>query len=691
MARIRHLSGSVRWRVSADAEWSSASLNLPVRQGAQIWIERKGRAELQFDDGSVLRLGSSALATLQVMYSDAEGTFTEIKLQEGLASLHLRHNKALYQIDTPFASLKAKGPAKIRIGVNNSVEFAVRDGEATVEGGHGSAIVKSGDFLRLTSATSNYKLYSTPQKDSWDYWNDDRDREMDDEGLPSRKYVPANVSYMSTELDQYGSWESDSTYGQVWCPRVGSSWRPYVDGQWVWVEPFGWTWVSNEPWGWTPYHYGTWVHRQYGWGWVPGARYQAWCPAPVHFCHYRDNVVWVPIDPSEIVYLSPSPYCRRMHDYFSITLAVAYSRDRDHCVARPYNSTYNNYVTNNFGGSSPRVGDYAADKLNNYTPRNMRNGAVSIAERDFGNRNTHNPFSHDQLNGGNLQYYNPARTAGKVVAGPSHIQPTAQSVTSMKVLERTVKPREETAVRPVYRTALPSRVETSLPTQTRERFKAEDRKAATQNAAITPSPRVEHDRTPALGRPVERDRTPALGRPTERTTQRDTTPDRNTDSAADIARRARESVGRTQPTTDTPRRTEVRSEAPRRDEPRRESPNTRDGERKRTEPTVPSREEPVRREEPKREQPRPVEREAPPARRTEQPRPVERQEQPRPVERRQEAPPPQRQEQPRPVERRQEAPPPQRQEQPRPVERRQEAPPPQRQDPPRRDRERGRP
>ncbi len=694
MARICYLNGTVRWRINADADWSSASLNLPLRQGAQIWIERKGRAELQFDDGSVLRLGSAALATLQVMYSDTEGTFTEIKLQEGLASLRLRHNKAVYQIDTPFASLKAKGPAKIRTGVSASVEFAVRDGEATVEGGQGSQTIRTGDYLRLSSAMSNYKLYSSPGKDTWDYWNEDRDRAMDDGALLSNQYVPANVTYMSTEMDQYGTWESDSTYGHVWHPRVAASWRPYSDGQWVWVEPFGWTWVSNEPWGWTPYHYGTWVHRPYGWAWCPGARYQPWCPAPVHFCHYRDTVVWAPISPDEIVYYTPSPYCERMHNYFSITLAVVFAPERNHCYARPYNSTYinqrtyvtnyvtNNYVTNNFNSASPRTGQYAADKLN-YTPRNMRLGGVSIGERDFGNRNTHNPFVYNPSGNDMLQRFNPVQSRGELVAGPNHIQPSATSVTSMKVMERVTLPRQDIAARPVYRAPLPNRVETSLAPQARTALKAEDRKFSTQNPTITTSPRVV-------------DRTPVFGRPTERTTQHETPPvNRNSDSAAETARRARNSVGAPSSTTDSPRRTEA--------------PVARDTDRRNSPPATPNRDEP------RRESPRPVERpqrqEAPhresPPQRQESPRPVERQdlprresppqrqESPRPVERqdppRRESPPPQRQEAPAP---RRESPPP-RQESPRPVERpqrqevpRRESPPPQRQEPPRKDKDR---
>ena len=117
--------------------WSAATVNLPLRQGAQIWVTNGGRAEIQFDDGSFLRLGNGSVAILQSLYSDADGEFTEIKLNEGLSSLTLRHGNSIYQVDTPFASVKSDGPSTVRVGVDNTVEIAVRSGRATVQGASG--------------------------------------------------------------------------------------------------------------------------------------------------------------------------------------------------------------------------------------------------------------------------------------------------------------------------------------------------------------------------------------------------------------------------------------------------------------------------------------------------------------------------------------------------------------------------
>src|SRR5579871_2701657 len=61
LARFAYVSGNVNWRSADTAQWSGAVANMPLREGAQIWVIDGGRAEVQFDDGSVLRIGNGAI------------------------------------------------------------------------------------------------------------------------------------------------------------------------------------------------------------------------------------------------------------------------------------------------------------------------------------------------------------------------------------------------------------------------------------------------------------------------------------------------------------------------------------------------------------------------------------------------------------------------------------------------------
>ena len=175
LARFSYVKGNVTWRADQGLEWSAATANLPVRQDAQIWVTDGGRAELQFDDGSVLRLGNGALVTLKTLYSDEDGEFTQITLNEGLATLRARHERGVYRLDTPLASITAKGPAKVRFGIGDGLEIAVRQGQANVEGDAGKATLESGDFLDLRDANSPLDPRRLPAQDNWDRWNQERD------------------------------------------------------------------------------------------------------------------------------------------------------------------------------------------------------------------------------------------------------------------------------------------------------------------------------------------------------------------------------------------------------------------------------------------------------------------------------------------------------------------------------------
>src|ERR1051325_5649865 len=125
MARFSVVRGEVSWRPDEQEEWSRAATNLPLRQGSQIWAAEGSRAEIQFDDGSDLRLGSGALVTLRTMYSDADGEFTQITLKDGEAGLRLQHDHSVNQVDTPFASVSARGPARLRLAAADQVRIAV--------------------------------------------------------------------------------------------------------------------------------------------------------------------------------------------------------------------------------------------------------------------------------------------------------------------------------------------------------------------------------------------------------------------------------------------------------------------------------------------------------------------------------------------------------------------------------------
>ena len=203
MARFSYLSGSVTWHYGDDASWANASRNMPLREGAQIWTSDSSRAEIQFDDGSRLRLDSNTLITLQTLYSDDKGEYTELTLINGSAHMHLKTRYSIYQMNTPYASLKAAGPGRVRVSAGDVCEFEQFYGTSTIEGNGGSVTLLQGQALYLNDANSSFTVAALPAPDSWDAWNGARDARIDNPD--SNQYVPPDIALDCSKGDRLGT------------------------------------------------------------------------------------------------------------------------------------------------------------------------------------------------------------------------------------------------------------------------------------------------------------------------------------------------------------------------------------------------------------------------------------------------------------------------------------------------------
>jgi len=436
MARIAFVSGNVTWRAEGTGDWAQVTNNMPLRQGAEILVLKGGRTDVQFDDGSALRLGNGALVSLKTLFSDSKGEFTQITLKDGLATLHSRHADAVYEVDTPIVSVRSTGESQVRFGVDGGSEVAVQLGTANVEGPQGKETVKQGYYIYATDSSSEFKQMPLPTPDSWDDWNNERNKLISGTSQ-TYKHVPPNIGLVSEDLDQYGTWHDDPTYGWVWAPTVTSAdWRPYSAGHWVWVEPFGWTWVSGEPWGWAPYHYGTWCRLNWGWSWCPGPRHQYWSPGVVSFSSYGGVVAWAPLCPWEVRYPAFCSVGYWGADWclsFSIGWCGCYFPfGGGWCEGRRFDNRWvNGWGHGGFGehfGSFDRFNGngFARGADRSFVPYNAKNvaGATSASRAAFGGNGSYQAVAK----GGGSVFGNghtvAAGTGSTPVSGPSSVRPT---------------------------------------------------------------------------------------------------------------------------------------------------------------------------------------------------------------------------------------------------------------------------
>ena len=287
-ARLTYMQGAVTVTQSNNTASIPAQLNLPLLAGVMLATGEDGQAEIEFEDGSVIRLTPNSALSLDNLTVDPDGIFTTaVSLLHGLAYAELRATpRYRYNVNAGGDVLSPVENATVRINFDEApAVFAVLDGTAHLEReGPGSATVyqadvRAGETFRGDSEGQNrYFLNSGIDSDSWDEWNEDLDQaaasQASDSTAVRNNYAGAQ-GYGWSDLDANGSWYDVPGQGPVWQPQVAaddSSFDPYGNGAWVAYTGVGYVWASAYPWGWTPYRCGNWsFYTGFGWGWAPGA------------------------------------------------------------------------------------------------------------------------------------------------------------------------------------------------------------------------------------------------------------------------------------------------------------------------------------------------------------------------------------------------------------------------------------
>jgi len=286
--RLSNVVGSVQILNGTETQFSQAYPNMPLMQGSTLKTGEDGRAEIQFEDGSVVRVTPNSSATMTVLSRTSEGnTNTEVDLLTGLSYVQMKGSaNQRFVVHFLGNAVISPAPVKFRVSLDGSpVEFAVLDGSAHLSNGTAYAVdVHANETVRFDATDSaRYFLAQGIDPDSWDQWNTDRDQAMGQMAAQETREARGSMNPGDpawSDLDYNGDWYS-SGGNSFWVPNgAGAGWDPYGSGYWGYYgNSGGYAWISGYPWGWLPYHCGAWnYYNTYGWGWAPGGCGTGWYP-----------------------------------------------------------------------------------------------------------------------------------------------------------------------------------------------------------------------------------------------------------------------------------------------------------------------------------------------------------------------------------------------------------------------------
>ena len=282
--RLSYVEGQVQIAQGNQVLAQQAPVNAPLFEGTQVTTADDGRAEVEFEDGSVARLSPNSSLTLSVLRQEGDATDTEVVMQSGLGYFELQGDSAAGRMRVRFGNnmASASGFTVMRVDLDNPPgEMAVFSGNAHLDNGGSMSIdMHGGETVRLNAADpTNWALVESIDPDSWDAWNQDRDQALTAQEA-ARTQATTGVAQSAnpawSDLDANGDWYNVQGQGYVWSPyeAQNTGWDPYGWGSWMWMPGTGYGWVSGEPWGFMPYAMGMWnFYPGFGWGWAPGGGY----------------------------------------------------------------------------------------------------------------------------------------------------------------------------------------------------------------------------------------------------------------------------------------------------------------------------------------------------------------------------------------------------------------------------------
>jgi FecR protein len=301
IVRLSDVHGSVQIDKNSGLGFENAFLNLPITQGTQLKTRDTGRAEIEFEDGSTLRLAPNTTVEFSSLsLSDAGQRISVVNLIEGVAYVNwLGKGADDFTLNFSREKLSLDHAAHFRVETSTAAaKLAVFKGDLAVDTPSGkldlakkkTASFDAGDDDKYTVANN----VETAPLDSWDK-----------EAISYHDQYARNNSspygYGASDMNYYGSYTNVAGYGPMWQPYfAGVSWDPFMDGAWSWYPGYGYSFVSAYPWGWLPYRYGSWNFIPgNGWMWQPGG-WNTWVGVP-RFAGVAPVQFRAPVSPSGTV------------------------------------------------------------------------------------------------------------------------------------------------------------------------------------------------------------------------------------------------------------------------------------------------------------------------------------------------------------------------------------------------------
>lgn len=311
--RLSLANGAVSMDRHTGLGYEKVVANFPIVQGAMLKTA-EGSAEVEFEDGSTLRMVPNTEVTFTMLRRDAAGnTLTSIRVLKGTVYASVTKTKGdTFALTSGEGRIDIKPKSHLRLEVGApETRVSVISGSATfTEGVETHQVGKMQSLIFNTVTKEPADLVAGIEDAPFDGW-DMHLAEFHENNARGNALNGSGAVFGLVDLNYYGQFYDVDGCGRVWRPYfVSAAWDPYDNGLWSWYPGVGYTWVSPYPWGWAPFHYGAWLNcGASGWGWAPGGEWYGVGGGYLHHPGENDHHHHHPWrhDPSTVHPLPPRP------------------------------------------------------------------------------------------------------------------------------------------------------------------------------------------------------------------------------------------------------------------------------------------------------------------------------------------------------------------------------------------------
>src|SRR3954462_1878420 len=206
IVRLSYIEGGVQISRGAGGAYEKAIVNLPITEGAKLKTS-DGRAEVEFEDGSTLRIvADSTVEFSQLSLRESGAKVSDLKVTSGTAYVNFTGTKN-DEFSVSFASQKIAltraAHLRILIGDEDS-SVAVFKGLVQVDSPSGALEVKKNQTASFDANSDQHKLAKNIEETPYESW-DDQQNEYHARYAAKSYNNSSPFAYGTTDLAYYGN------------------------------------------------------------------------------------------------------------------------------------------------------------------------------------------------------------------------------------------------------------------------------------------------------------------------------------------------------------------------------------------------------------------------------------------------------------------------------------------------------